>query len=119
MKRTLTPNGYISLSVPVHNTREEHRAVWIEANGVIPKGMQIHHINGKKDDNRLANLALVTHKENHQKMDLAGKGYRIINGSKVRPYNARRGINGTTKNLGQFGTPCGAYMAHRMAYITQ
>lgn len=42
-----------------------HRAIWIAANGV-PSGqfMEIDHINGKKDDNRLANLDLVTTKEN-------------------------------------------------------
>lgn len=43
----------------------EHRAVWIAAYGSIPKGMQLHHCNGDKTDNRLENLALVSNKR-HQ-----------------------------------------------------
>ena len=114
MKKTVTPNGYISLSVPVHGTRAEHRAVWIEANGAIPKGMEIHHINGKKDDNRLENLALVTHKENSQKYDVLGKGYRVNIQGKFR---AVRRHNGVMLKLKQYGTKCGAIMASRTALI--
>jgi hypothetical protein len=41
-----------------------HHAVMMEALGLprIPKGLHIHHINGDTRDNRLDNLALVTHK---------------------------------------------------------
>ena len=35
----------------------EHRVVWEQANGPIPKGYVVHHLNGVKDDNRLENLA--------------------------------------------------------------
>lgn len=41
-----------------------HRIIWENLNGPIPDGLEINHINGKKDDNRLINLELVTHKEN-------------------------------------------------------
>ena len=34
----------------------EHRYVWEQVHGVLPKGWIIHHINGVKDDNRLVNL---------------------------------------------------------------
>lgn len=38
--------------------------VWVAANGAVPYGMQIDHINGDKEDNRLCNLQLVTCAEN-------------------------------------------------------
>ena len=39
--------------------------VWVAANGAVPYGMQIDHINGDKEDNRLCNLQLVTGAENN------------------------------------------------------
>ena len=92
----------------------EHRLVWIEANGPIPDGYVIHHINGKKKDNRLENLAMITAKENRQKYDVIGKGWRK-NGNN---FSAHRHINGVQLYLGTFKTKCGAYMASRLAYIT-
>jgi transcriptional regulator CtsR len=41
-----------------------HRIIWESVYGPIPEGMQINHINGVKDDNRIANLELVTPSEN-------------------------------------------------------
>ena len=41
-----------------------HRIVWTEANGPIPKGHHIDHINGDIHDNSLSNLRLSTHAEN-------------------------------------------------------
>jgi len=37
----------------------EHRRAWIKEYGEIPKGMMIHHKNGKKKDNRIENLELM------------------------------------------------------------
>ena len=92
----------------------EHRLIWIEAHGPIPDGYVIHHINGKKTDNRLDNLAMVTAKENRQKQDTWGKGWRK-NGNN---YSAHRYIDGIQHYLGTFKTKCGAIMASRLAYIT-
>lgn len=41
-----------------------HRLVWEAFVGQIPDGYEIDHINTKRDDNRLANLRVVTPKEN-------------------------------------------------------
>ena len=106
---------YIKLS----NGKWEHRAVWEEANGDIPKDMQIHHINGKRDDNRLENLRLVTPRENKQ-ADNWGQGFtKHPDPKRTRPYNAKRRMaDGIRRSLGYFGTAGGAWMAYRMAYVS-
>jgi hypothetical protein len=42
----------------------EHRLAWIYVNGPIPPKMQIDHINGVRDDNRISNLRVVTNQQN-------------------------------------------------------
>jgi hypothetical protein len=37
-----------------------HRAVWESANGPVPEGYVIHHIDGNKGNNALENLEMVT-----------------------------------------------------------
>ena len=42
-----------------------HRLVWELEKGPIPEGYVIHHINGNRLDNRIENLACITHKEHN------------------------------------------------------
>lgn len=44
-----------------------HRYVWEKEVGSIPKGCQIHHINGDKADNRIDNLSIMT-ASGHQRL---------------------------------------------------
>jgi len=55
--------GYILVRVEGKRKRE-HILVWEQSHGHLPKGWIIHHINGKRDDNRLENLMAMP-KKNH------------------------------------------------------
>ena len=94
-----------------------YRKTWHKAFGEIPKGYVVHHINGNRQDNRLENLSLMTKQENHMKFDCAGRGYSFNKNMKYRPYIARRTMFGKPRYLGAYGTPCGAIMKSRMAYV--
>lgn len=65
----LPRKGYISLS----------RAVYKDKNGKIPKGYEIHHIDGDRKNNDISNLVALSH-EDHIKMHKqnANKAIKII-----------------------------------------
>ena len=67
--RRRTSKGYIARYVPDHPMAStnglvmEHRLIIEESLGhYLPPEFDVHHINGIKDDNRLENLAVMTHK---------------------------------------------------------
>lgn len=73
--RKMNPRGMGSLSYGYRVIRKNgklsasHRLVWEAANGPIPVGHVIHHINGNKLDNRLENLqclSLAEHMKVHR-----------------------------------------------------
>lgn len=74
LKERILPNtvhvfGYVRRSLSRDTIAKEyavHRLVWVSFKGKIPKGKEINHINGIKNDNRLLNLELATRKENIQ-----------------------------------------------------
>jgi hypothetical protein len=67
-------NGYLRVSLRINHKSYQvlaHRLVWQYFYGDIPEELEINHLNGVKDDNRLDNLEIVTTSENNK------HGYRI------------------------------------------
>lgn len=65
LKFTLKNTGYYALSV--NDRCLMHRYVWEKEKGKIPKGWDIHHINGIKSDNRIENLECLPKSEHTRK----------------------------------------------------
>src|ERR1700677_3986520 len=59
---TVNPCGYRQICI-AQRIYKAHRVAWFYVNGRWPKG-EIDHINGDRDDNRMANLRLANKKEN-------------------------------------------------------
>lgn len=61
--RSINSSGYVTVNE--HGKwKVAHRIIWEFVNGPIPPDREINHINGIKHDNRIANLELVSHREN-------------------------------------------------------
>lgn len=68
----LNPDGYVSLTLHsddgIQKTIKLHRVIWETANGEIPKGYDIHHIDENRQNNSISNLELIpfsTHRSKH------------------------------------------------------
>lgn len=42
-----------------------NRLIWTAVNGIIPKGMEVNHINEDKENNSISNLNLLSHQDNN------------------------------------------------------
>lgn len=101
-------SGYIALNVG-NKLHLAHRLAWLYVYGELPE-LQLDHINGSREDNRIANLRVVTHAENQQNRTKArkdnkhsefiGVGFHSQNGR----WRARIQVNKTSKWLGYFET---------------
>lgn len=54
-----------------------HRLVMLAFVGECPEGLEVAHLNGVRDDNRLENLAYVTPKEN--------RSHKVMHGTNIGP----------------------------------
>lgn len=86
-KFTNASHGYIVIRI---NNKLEllHRVAWVYANGDIPAGMEIDHIDGDKLNNKLSNLRMSNHQENNQ-----NKPMRPDNTSGYKGVWKRKGFN--------------------------
>lgn len=111
-------SGYIHIKID-NKKYMAHRLAWLYVYGEMPK-KELDHINEIKDDNRIVNLRLATHKENGQNVSSPridnNSGFRGVSwDKKAKKWCAQIGINGKYKNLGYFVTPEEAYEAYLKA----
>jgi hypothetical protein len=102
---TKNTNGHIQIKV-FGKRYFAHRLAWLFTNGNWPP-MMIDHINGIRDDNRIANLRQVTASENGHNQtkphSRTKSGYLGVSWIKSRnKWQAGLGINGKYKFLGYF-----------------
>ncbi len=75
--KNMHADGYVQIRKPPGYKGEgkhpyilEHRYIWEQAFGPIPKGIILHHLNGDKTDNRLENLCALHRNEHNPKLIL-------------------------------------------------
>ena len=105
---TLGHRGYVGIRIN-GKIYAAHRLIYIMHNGDIPKDLQIDHINGVRNDNRIENLRLVNSNENQWNRKTA-KGYcwHKTMGKWVASIKA----NGKQKHLGYFDNEKDAHQAY-------
>jgi hypothetical protein len=108
-------NGYIKVKVGGRMYRS-HRLAWFYVTGVWPVG-QLDHINGIRDDNRIANLREATNAENQQNSKCrsgSASGFKGVT-RKRNAWRARIKRGGRFIYLGAYKTREEAHAAYRVA----
>ena len=76
---SVTFDGYVLEWRDGKQTRQ-HRRIWEDHHGPIPKGHHVHHTNGIVDDNRIENLEMlnpVEHSKKHWVVPYQGDGCTV------------------------------------------
>lgn len=110
------PNGYVTIYYK-GTLLLAHRLIWMFANGPIPPGMEIDHIDRDRKNNRLANLRLVTRSQNNDNRTIIDRSDRngVYWNKKSNNWTARIGFQGRRVHLGQFKHLQDAQAARRKA----
>lgn len=84
----------------------EHRLIYSMFNGPIDKSLEVDHINGKRDDNRIENLRAVSKRKNQQNRMVHRNGHVVgTHFDKVKKlWAAHVQVNKRRKFLGYFET---------------
>lgn len=106
--RQKMPNGYLQGAFGGNGRKlYAHKAAWAIHSGRWPNG-EVDHINGIRDDNRIANLREATPSQNQANRVAKGGASKfrgvISSTSKVNPWCAQIRLNGRGYHLGQFPT---------------
>lgn len=110
--------GYIIIEHK-NKAHRAHRIIWNMFRGPIPDNMEIDHINGIRDDNRLVNLRLATRSQNasNSKRSIRNtSGYIGVRLNQTgKKWISEIKINNKKKRLGLFNTKEEAYDARLKA----
>lgn len=118
-----TPNGtgYLTSGI-LGNTYRAHRVAWALAYGEWPIA-DIDHINGDRQDNRLANLRVVTDAENNLNKRLSRNnksGHIGVSWAKTKyKWVVTIGFRNTRRVLGYFSTVEEAIAVRRQAQVSR
>lgn len=111
-------NGYINVKLDGF-THKVHRLIWEYKYGPIPEGMQIDHINGVRNDNRIGNLRLATRLQNSQnrkkRTDNSSGATGVTYNKSTGFWVARIGIDGERVYLGSYRSKEEAQEVRRQA----
>lgn len=114
---SLLPDGYRRIMIDGGKHRA-HRLAWLYMTGEWPTN-QLDHMNGVRDDNRIANLREATNAENKQNREISKNnrsGFMGVSWHKhTRKWVAHIQIAGSKKHLGLFTTPEAAHAAYLAA----
>lgn len=93
-----------------------HRLAWLHVHGDWPAS-ELDHVNGERDDNRIANLREVSREANMQNRHRAigSAGLLGVTPRKHGRYEARITVNGVAHCLGYFATAEDAHDAYQRA----
>lgn len=112
-------DGYVQVSIK-GKRYQAHRLCWMLANGAFPEG-EIDHINHDKEDNRLANLRVVSGKENKRNRPRPKNNTSGFTGvvwhKKHKKWQAQIKVDGSCKYLGLFYSLEDAVLARKSAEV--